>query len=468
MWVAGNSRQRDAGGGPLYQSLEQENPIKGRADSDGELGTKTIAGLNRRDLERVERMEHDKEASMSHQCGRLDVDSDWFNAVIGYLILANALMLWLETDYRQYGVIWHMCETVFAVLFATEWLLRVHQHRCDFFNFVGIFDTVLASAGIINCIVLPLFRIPAFVVIRIKEVLQIVRVLRVMRVIKMFPILQLLASGCMKASKAVCCVGTIIGVVIYIAAVLLTRLLGQDHDPSLNSSEIVACWSGQCPSNMIDEEIHHYFGNVGRSMYTLFMVMTLCNWPLVVDVAKEKFPPINVAIIIYITITTYTLLSLVTAVICENMVSAVQNDTARKIADMEDDRAQFLLMLRDMFCDMDKDASGTLSKSEFVAALSQDNNGIIKKCATLGLDGVSEVELIQLYDMIDTDGGKSVNIEEFMGGFSRIRGPAKAKDVLYMSYGLKGVERHVKEFDKRLSRVEEGLAEMLAKLDKGM
>ncbi len=73
---------------------------------------------------------------------------------------------------------------------------------------------------------------------------------------------------------------------------------------------------------------------------------------------------------------------------------------------------------------LDTDGGGTLSRLELEAALEEDAiMNVFTEC------DIPLEEAFELYDLIDRDQTGELDIDEFLGACSRIRGNCKSKDV---------------------------------------
>jgi len=271
----------------------------------------------------------------------------------------------------------------------------------------------------------------------------------------------------------------IIAIFSFVVAVLLTRLVGHQSDGAWrHESGVEACYSGQCPLDMVEDEVQQWFGTVYRSMYTLFMIMTLANWPLVVDVVAKQFPAIEWIVLVYISITTYTLLSIVTATLSERMIAAVQTDSDRRRDEMESDRQRFITEMGELFEECDQlSEDGLVTEEEFASVLYDEEKGVLKHLAALGIAGqegqldVTEDELMRLFKLVmkETDDGQhGVDIDGFVAGFTRLKGAAKSSDLLTTEMECKSIfkkvsrmETDVKEFQHDMKQVRQDVKEML-------
>ena len=135
------------------------------------------------------------------------------------------------------------------------------------------------------------------------SVLRALRVLRVLRLITVVPALRRVVGGLILALPGMGSIALLLLLVFYVFAVMATQLYGDDF-PEL-------------------------FGNLGRSAFTLFAVMTLETWvDGVVKPVMEKYPYAWMFFIPYILITTFAVLNLFIAVIVNAMQT--EHEAARK------------------------------------------------------------------------------------------------------------------------------------------
>merc|ERR1719236_160729 len=107
----------------------------------------------------------------------------------------------------------------------------------------------------------------------------------------------------------------LIVLLLYICAVFINRLLGDKEDVSERHQEQVDLW----------------FGTVGRSLFTLFQLMTLEDWPTIVRTCMEFDSLLWLFFIPFLVSTHYTLLNLVTAVVVENVLVISQKEQLAEV-----------------------------------------------------------------------------------------------------------------------------------------
>ena len=231
------------------------------------------------------------------------------------LILLNAVILGLETS-RSLMADWGgwllAADRAILAVFVVEIALRLAVHRLAFFRDPwSVFDLIVVAIALV----------PASGPL---AVLRALRVLRVLRLITLVPSMKRVVGGLLAALPGLGSVSAIIGLIFYVAAVIATKLFSADF-PAL-------------------------FGDLGRSAFTLFQVMTLEGWAMeVVRPTMAVYPLAWVFFLIFIMSSTFTLLNLFIAVI----VNAIQQEHAveagsadREIAELRQEIAALHSTLR--------------------------------------------------------------------------------------------------------------------------
>ena len=207
------------------------------------------------------------------------------------LIIINATVLGLETSQSVMatsGPVLEFIDHVLLAIFVAELAARIIVHRLDFFRDPwSVFDFVVVSIALV----------PAS---ENFTVLRALRVLRVLRLITAIPSLKRVVAGLLASLPGMGSILFLIGLIYYVFAVIGTKLFGLTN-PDL-------------------------FGTLGRSLYTLFTVMTLEGWTN--DVAKpvmEHHPYGWIYLFAFIIVTTFMVLNLFIGVV----VNAMQSESEK-------------------------------------------------------------------------------------------------------------------------------------------
>ncbi|MBB88066.1 MAG: voltage-gated sodium channel [Xanthomonadales bacterium] len=239
------------------------------------------------------------------------VTSDAFGRFITTVIIVNAITLGLQTSEQltaRWGEALHGLDQVALAIFTAEILLRLavipRQSLRDpwfWFDFSVVAICYLPTAG-------PL------------SVLRTLRLFRVLRLISVVPSLRQTVQSLLGALPGMGSVVLLLGLIFYVGAVIATEVFG-DAFPA-------------------------YFGTLGRSLYSLFQIMTLESWSngIVRPILKE-FPLAWTFFVPFIVITSFAVLNMFIGVIVSSIEADSEDHRREHMAALE---ARLMQRLQDM------------------------------------------------------------------------------------------------------------------------
>lgn len=213
------------------------------------------------------------------------IESHRFETAITFLILLNAITLGFETSpvlLSRYGSFLYALDHTLLGIFVLEILARLAVYRGNFYRDPWrIFDLLVISISIV----------PATETV---SILRALRVLRLFRLISVVPSMRRVVGGLFSALPGMGSIFLLLSLVFYVSSVAATKLFATDF-PQL-------------------------FGNIGKSAFTLFQVMTLEGWTGdVVRPVMEIQPLAWVFFIPFIVATSFTVLNLFIGIIVSSM-----------------------------------------------------------------------------------------------------------------------------------------------------
>jgi len=215
------------------------------------------------------------------------IESDKVQISITGLILINAIVLGLETSpsvVLSYGNLLSLLDTVILAVFIIEIAIKMVYRGLGFFkNGWNVFDFLVVTIALI----------PAsgpFAVVRA------LRILRVLRLLSIVPQMRTVVQAFIVAIPGMLSIVALILLIFYVSAVLATNLFGQDFPV--------------------------WFGHIGRSMYSLFQIMTLESWSMgIVRPIMKLYPYAWVFFVPFILLTSFAVINLFIGVIVDSMQS---------------------------------------------------------------------------------------------------------------------------------------------------
>ncbi|HMO25513.1 MAG TPA: ion transporter [Tepidisphaeraceae bacterium] len=218
------------------------------------------------------------------------VDSPRVQWVISTLILLNAITLGLETSRAlaaRFEMRLHLLERSFLTIFAIEIALKLLARGPRFFaDAWNVFDFVVVGVSLV----------PATGTL---SVLRALRVLRILRLLKTIPRLRMIVEGTLRVLPDLGWVFMLLILVFYVFAVIGTKLFGQTHPI--------------------------FFGSLGKTMFTLFQIMTLESWSMgVARVVMETHGWAWVYFVSFILTASFIVLNMVIGVVVNGFQGVMQ------------------------------------------------------------------------------------------------------------------------------------------------
>jgi voltage-gated sodium channel len=220
------------------------------------------------------------------------------------LVLLNALVLGLETSpalMAAYGPLLVALDQAILGMFVVEIAARLLVHRWAFFRDPwSVFDFVVVGIALV----------PATGQL---AVLRALRVLRVLRILTIVPSMRRVVGALLSAIPGLSSIALVLLLIYYVFAVIATNLFAATYP--------------------------EWFGDIGRSLYTLFQIMTLESWSMgIARPVMENFPYAWAFFVPFILIATFTMLNLFVAIIVSAMQTYEEQDPRGTVAVVEQAR----------------------------------------------------------------------------------------------------------------------------------
>jgi voltage-gated sodium channel len=232
-----------------------------------------------------------------HRVGPLPrlVDSDRFNAVIAAVIIANAIVLGLETYPEVMADHSRTLETLnamFYAVFVVELLLRIASYGRRPQDFLrsgwNVFDLVIVGA-----VLLPGVREQA-------QLLRLLRLARVVRLVRFLPDARMLVLTVVKSLPSVFSMVVLTLLLLFVYGMIGWSLFG----PALPDS----------------------WGTIGRAMLTLFILLTLENFPTYLAEAEPVSPYAVPFFVSYVLLAAFIVFNLLIGIVIGSMEKARAHD----------------------------------------------------------------------------------------------------------------------------------------------
>lgn len=256
------------------------------------------------------------------------VDSDPFNLTIAAVIVANAIVLGLETFppvMASYGDALILANNVCYGVFVVELLLRFASYGRrpqDFFKSGwNIFDLI-----VIGGVWIPGVRENA-------TLLRLLRLARIARLLRFLPDARVLISTVVRSIPPLMSI-----VVLTVLILFIYGMVG---------------WA------MFGEALPASWGTVTRAMLTLFILLTLENFPTYLEEALTVTPWATVYFVSYVLVAAFVIFNLLIGIIIGSMESAREREALREAQEsgVSGDAALRIQEIRDALDALEADVS---------------------------------------------------------------------------------------------------------------
>jgi voltage-gated sodium channel len=223
------------------------------------------------------------------------------NSILAVIIF-NAITLGMSTSpeiMEKTGDVLGIIDNVVLAIFVFELSLKFFAYRMDFFkNAWNIFDLLVVGIGLL----------PDRDGL---SALRGLRVIRAMRLLSVVPQMRTVVQALLDALPGMGAVIIMLSIVYYVFAVMATLMYGPTF--------------------------YDWFGTLGRSMYSLFQIMTLESWSMgIVRPIMSEYPYAWVFFVPFIIITAFSVLNLFIGLLVNTMQSAVEDESEAEFEKLRD------------------------------------------------------------------------------------------------------------------------------------
>jgi voltage-gated sodium channel len=245
-----------------------------------------------------DREAHASRSRVVRLCATL-ADSRAFNLAIFVVIIGNAVVLGLETYdgvVRDYGHVLRTLNDVFLGVFVVELTIRLVAFGSKPLGFFrsgwNVFDFIVVTASFV-----PGLRENALL-------LRLARLARVLRIVRLLPDLRVLTIAIWRSIPGVLSLTVLALLVLFVYGMVGWTIFGE-HAPD-------------------------QFGTIGESMLTLFVLLTLENFPTEIDLGRQLSDWTILYFVSYALIASFLLFNILIGVVINSLEEARAIEHARE------------------------------------------------------------------------------------------------------------------------------------------
>ena len=242
------------------------------------------------------------------------VDGKLFQGIILFVIIFNAALMGVETIKglpENVLSAFALINTICLWIFIIEIVIKILAYGLDYFKDPwSWFDMIIVAVSMVSG--LPFMA--AFRAVRVLRVLKSLKALRSTRLIGHVRHLQIIIGAIVKSIPSIMWTGILLLLIYYIFALIGVNLFG--------------------------EAFYDWFGTIGKSMYTLFQVMTLESWSMGISrPVMEVFPWAWAYFVPFVLLSSFIVMNVVVGIVV-NAISEVtaennKEDAEEKVSETE-------------------------------------------------------------------------------------------------------------------------------------
>lgn len=292
--------------------------------------------------------------------------------------------------------------------------------------------------------------------LRFMRPIRLARALRGVRVMRLFRYvgaLRTLLLSIMSSIASLFWTIVLLVLLFYSFGILLTQLVSDycRDQAIVETGDLNA--SPEC-SNLTYSRL---WSSVPEAMLTLFMAISGgIDWDDALIPLQEVSPVAVAALLLYIVITVFTVVNVVTGVFCNTAIESAAADKDIAVMKQMRKHAAQVQVLKNVFREIDEKSNKSITMEDLEEAMSAH-----KLSSFLQSMGIDTEDVMTLFQIIDSDGSGFIDVDEFVTGCMRLHGPAKSLDVAKMGFENQITKEAIKDVDDTLQIMKEQLSTLL-------
>jgi len=305
-------------------------------------------------------------------------------------------------------------------------------------NLFDIACVVLSVLDLMADTLVAIKSIPGLGFLRILRVARLLRVLRAIRTIRAFQGVRKLVIAVQGALLTLFWALILLALLLYVFTIMISsgvshhyEGLGPEGGEKTNNPNIP---EGKSHTQMVQ----FFYGGVFQTMATLFQAITGGDWTVMAEYVFEISWQFYAIWYGYIAFVLFGLLNVFTGIFVESATHAANADREIRIQAQMEEESSYVNQLRTIFERSDTDHSMCMTEGELAKLMDEDDFNTQLECL-----GIHPTEAHGLFKLLDDDDSGSVTIEEFLSGCIRLKGTAKAIDMITLLFETNKISKKI-------------------------
>lgn len=353
----------------------------------------------------------------------------------------------ISPDISGWGVLddtFTVADHVFNVFYIAEMIAKISLMRSDYIKDpLNILDAMVAVLNMIDILILK--GSGSIVLARFARLIRVSRLARLPRIARVSHELCALINTLYLSLRALACAAVLLVLIVSISGLAMSHFVGLYLLEECEPNDPICIWS------------YTHYGSASRATWTMFQITLSGSWPVLARPTVESMSWFYVLFwLMYIIIVWFGVLRVLTALFLKQTMEVAQCDHETLIKDKMREKARYAAALREFFLDVDKDGDGSINHTEFHNALSDP-----KAKAWLNTLDLEVVEVDTLFQMLD-DGDGYISFDELLASAVRLRGWARASDLITMACNQKTMLTRLDQLSNEVDGFMKGITQTLS------
>lgn len=376
-------------------------------------------------------------------CAQWIVKSTAFDVICAIMILANAVIVGIETEYLvEHPNTSQTFSSLYMALncwYFLELMLKLCAEGCRFFYSDdwkwNLFDFFLIFSSLLDMLAESMDT-GALELGRLLRAIRLFRIVRTVRIVRLLVYLyefRKMAVSLMSSVQTLFWSLVLLFFIIYTFGVWLTQAVSVHLHTNPEAKAV-------------DGLVVNY-GTLGSTIYTLYKcISTGLNWGILVEPLSAIDQTAAGLFVIFISISFFGVLNIVTSVFVESAMQTTRRYRDLMLQDSFHQQNIYVKHLKEIFSVIDTDDSGTINLLELKEFIMNEQPQLRDYFDALELNATN---LHALFRLLDHDGSGSIDINEFCDGCMRLKGEARSFDLNCVLYENRRLHRHLTQHIKK-------------------
>jgi len=279
--------------------------------------------------------------------------------------------------------------------------------------------------------------------LRLMRMLKLTKVMRLCRVMRLFQQLRVLVNSV---------TANILSLIWSLGALVIVMLAA-----TLFMTQAVSEYLGDANGDReVQLKLFPYFGRIPQSLLTLYQ-MTLASgiWAAPGRLLIFEVSPLYMLFFVFFGwFVSFAMVNVISAIFLKQTLAAAAGDSDTALRERQAKKDADIAVLRSIFTEGDRDASGTIDWTEFKVMI-RDH----RVRAWLGALDFTAADMATIFTVLD-DGDGQIEFDEFIDGVMRCKGHARGIDALTLLSRLRQITMFIEEIagDLQVHVESQGLA----------